>query len=248
MLYLNFFYIHAILTLLNDGVCGIFSLFPSMLDMICFNLPVSWYIPYCLNFREDTSSLYWRAWWNHNPWNSHKKPNKTYVFITVPTMTDLKLNISHVIKASSSCALLFIFLTLFGSFCFIFIISYHCFIILSLVWICVKYSPKFFRVAYLNTTLGFRISDCLFPTDVTLIDTGDTTYTKAQQKYALDLAVLSRITKFVGPTWGPSGSCRPQMGPMLAPWTLLSGLFCYCKNKQVTTDKQIMGRVHITIY
>ena len=27
----------------------------------------------------------------------------------------------------------------------------------------------------------------------------------------------------MGPTWGPSGSCRPQMGPMLAPWTLLSG-------------------------
>ena len=23
---------------------------------------------------------------------------------------------------------------------------------------------------------------------------------------------------------GPSGSCRPQMGPMLAPWTLLSGM------------------------
>ena len=30
--------------------------------------------------------------------------------------------------------------------------------------------------------------------------------------------------KFMGPTWGPSGSCRPQMGPMLAPWILLSGL------------------------
>ena len=27
----------------------------------------------------------------------------------------------------------------------------------------------------------------------------------------------------MGPTWGPPGSCRPQMGPMLAPWTLLSG-------------------------
>ena len=27
----------------------------------------------------------------------------------------------------------------------------------------------------------------------------------------------------MGPKWGPSGSCRPQMGPMLAPWTLLSG-------------------------
>ena len=27
----------------------------------------------------------------------------------------------------------------------------------------------------------------------------------------------------MGPTWGPPGSCRPQMGPMLAPRTLLSG-------------------------
>ena len=35
----------------------------------------------------------------------------------------------------------------------------------------------------------------------------------------------SQITKFMGPTWGPPGSCRPQMGPMLAPWTLLSGIF-----------------------
>ena len=28
--------------------------------------------------------------------------------------------------------------------------------------------------------------------------------------------------RFVWPTWGPPGSCRPQEGPMLAPWTLLS--------------------------
>ena len=34
----------------------------------------------------------------------------------------------------------------------------------------------------------------------------------------------SQIAKFMGPTWGPPGSCRPQMGPMLAPWTLLSGM------------------------
>ena len=27
----------------------------------------------------------------------------------------------------------------------------------------------------------------------------------------------------MGPTWGPPGPCRPQMDPMLAPWTLLSG-------------------------
>ena len=31
------------------------------------------------------------------------------------------------------------------------------------------------------------------------------------------------IARFMGPTWGPSGSDRTQMGPMLAPWTLLSG-------------------------
>ena len=27
----------------------------------------------------------------------------------------------------------------------------------------------------------------------------------------------------MGPTWGPSGAYRTQVGPMLAPWTLLSG-------------------------
>ena len=34
---------------------------------------------------------------------------------------------------------------------------------------------------------------------------------------------FTQITRFMRPTWGPPGSCRPQMGPMLAPWTLLSG-------------------------
>ena len=33
----------------------------------------------------------------------------------------------------------------------------------------------------------------------------------------------SQIAKFMGTTWGPPGPCRPQMSPMLAPWTLLSG-------------------------
>ena len=36
---------------------------------------------------------------------------------------------------------------------------------------------------------------------------------------------LPQIARFIGPTWAPSGSCRPQIGPMLAPWTLLSGTF-----------------------
>ena len=32
----------------------------------------------------------------------------------------------------------------------------------------------------------------------------------------------SLIARFVGPTWDPSGADRTQVGPMLAPWTLLS--------------------------
>ena len=31
------------------------------------------------------------------------------------------------------------------------------------------------------------------------------------------------MARFMGPTWGPSGADRTQVGPMLAPWTLLSG-------------------------
>ena len=31
-------------------------------------------------------------------------------------------------------------------------------------------------------------------------------------------------SKVHGPTWAPPGSCRPQMGPMLAPWILPSGI------------------------
>ena len=27
----------------------------------------------------------------------------------------------------------------------------------------------------------------------------------------------AQIARFMGPTWDPPGSCRPQVGPMLAP-------------------------------
>ena len=35
--------------------------------------------------------------------------------------------------------------------------------------------------------------------------------------------IYTLITTFMGPTWGPSGAHRTQVGPMSAPWTLLSG-------------------------
>ena len=34
------------------------------------------------------------------------------------------------------------------------------------------------------------------------------------------------IARLMRPTWGPPGSCRPQVGPILAPWTLLSWSLC----------------------
>ena len=46
------------------------------------------------------------------------------------------------------------------------------------------------------------------------------------QELCARVAFYSQIAKFMRPTWGPPGSCRPQMGPTLAPWILLSRL-CY---------------------
>ena len=40
----------------------------------------------------------------------------------------------------------------------------------------------------------------------------------------IDQNLASQIAMFMGPTWAPPGSYLSQMGPMLAPWTLLSGV------------------------
>ena len=37
--------------------------------------------------------------------------------------------------------------------------------------------------------------------------------------------IFTQIAKFMGPTWGPPGSCRPQMGPMLAHESCYQGNF-----------------------
>ena len=61
--------------------------------------------------------------------------------------------------------------------------------------------------------------------------------------------MTSLIKKYMGPTWGPPGSCRPQMGPMLSPWTLLFGmetlstLLSLCEgNLLVTSGFHIKGQ------
>ena len=40
---------------------------------------------------------------------------------------------------------------------------------------------------------------------------------------SLKKSITTQIVRFMGPTCGPPGTCRPQMGPMMTPWTLLSG-------------------------
>ena len=37
------------------------------------------------------------------------------------------------------------------------------------------------------------------------------------------VSIATHTAKLMGPTWDPPGSCRPQVGPMLAQLTLLSG-------------------------
>ena len=41
------------------------------------------------------------------------------------------------------------------------------------------------------------------------------------------VGACSLIARLMGPTWGPSGADRTQVGPLLAPWTLLSGFGCW---------------------
>ena len=48
-------------------------------------------------------------------------------------------------------------------------------------------------------------------------------YPHMEIEYGIFLKYTPQTAKFMGPTWGPPGSCRPQMGPMLAPLNLLFG-------------------------
>ena len=53
----------------------------------------------------------------------------------------------------------------------------------------------------------------------------------AYQWHVLCLLVIcehTQIARLMGPTWGPSGTDRTQLGPMLAPSTLLSGYVSVC--------------------
>ena len=60
----------------------------------------------------------------------------------------------------------------------------------------------------------------------------------------------------MGPTWGPSGADRTQVGPMLAPWTLLSWIASYpsfqadlySKHSRTWSQRQLFFRQRQIVY
>ena len=60
-----------------------------------------------------------------------------------------------------------------------------------------------------------------------------------------------QLARSMGPTWGPPGADRTQVGPMLAPWTLLSGSvqkdLLMCRPLHVIGFSQIPNFSHMVI-
>ena len=65
--------------------------------------------------------------------------------------------------------------------------------------------------------------------------------------YNIVYCFYSLIERFMGPTWGPSGADRTQVGPMLAPWTLLSGLLIHVHLKMDAAWWVIIWHVSLQI-
>ena len=63
--------------------------------------------------------------------------------------------------------------------------------------------------------------------------------------FQLMKTLVTLMTRFMGPTWGPPG---PMLGPMLAPWTLLSGLlnitflFDWCRPELSYPDMNVVKK------
>ena len=56
----------------------------------------------------------------------------------------------------------------------------------------------------------------------TILDRVWDVFIKSHRNVAASIRTSALIAMFMGPTWGPSGADRTQVGPLLAPWTLLS--------------------------
>ena len=94
--------------------------------------------------------------------------------------------------------------------------------LLARFWDITTYLPDIYRISYHFTTWLVLFIGLLlllsFPTCVRIYFH----FHAVQGRY---LKIHPRIARFIGPTWGPPGDDRTQVGPVLAPWTLLSGSF-----------------------
>ena len=92
---------------------------------------------------------------------------------------------------------------------------------------------------------GYVVSVDCYLTEFTRISKKSRSKTLLKKRYAWELrlpdlqmsygdfkGMTSLIARFIGPTWGPSGADRTQMGPMLAPWALLSRMSLGFKSKR----------------
>ena len=92
----------------------------------------------------------------------------------------------------------------------------------SSAWIHGVYSPIFFRVTSLALRQPYPSASEVTLGDTNIIYWRQTTIKWKNKIFGL-YCIYILIERFMGPTWGPSGADRTQVGPMLAPWTLLSG-------------------------
>ena len=74
-------------------------------------------------------------------------------------------------------------------------------------------------IIYTQQSMPHAVNPNSFANSFTIIRSSTIT-DKCHNRYEM----YSLKTRFMGPTWGPSGADRTQVGPMLAPWTLLTGL------------------------
>ena len=88
-----------------------------------------------------------------------------------------------------------------------------------------SYKPFTHFFSFLWLALG-QYYDCTSATEITLKDTSKTDQyqTTMKPQTCSQFMLSSQIAILMWPTWGPPRFCWPQVGPMLAPWTLLSGM------------------------
>ena len=97
---------------------------------------------------------------------------------------------------------------------------YNCIFLRAKFCILIQISLKFVREGPAGDMSG-SCNNALSPIQYQAITQTWHIYMRWEYSWTTSL-ILTLIARFMGPTWGPSGADRTQVGPMLAPRTLLS--------------------------